>query len=240
MAGHSKHQIEQATERGLDQARDAGDRSGGWLATVISALALIFSGYSFYETVWRAPDLAIYVPAQIQYSDPSRGPFEVFVIPLTIANDGARTGTILAIDLEVRNLKTNEVKRFYASDFGPWRQTPRTVFSPISLVGRQSKSVTVQFVPRRGEAVQRILNQEGGDYAFKLTLRTAEASLGAVLDKLPGARSTSAAPLEFKMRSAALDYRFFNGPGTMEMWSPDYRPVSSVKPASEKGADKSE
>ena len=75
-------------------------RGGGRLATIISALALAFSGYSFYEAVLRAPELAIYVPPRIAYTDPDRpdSPFEVFIIPVTLANDGARSGTVLSLD----------------------------------------------------------------------------------------------------------------------------------------------
>ncbi len=63
MANLSKRAGEQAREDAVELSHGA--RGGGWLATVISAFALVFSGYSFYESVLRAPEMAIYVPPRI-------------------------------------------------------------------------------------------------------------------------------------------------------------------------------
>lgn len=85
---------QRARDDALATARDS-YRTGGAFTTVISAFALAFSGFSFYESVLKAPNLALYVPPQIAYTDPDRpdSPLEVFIVPLTLANDGARTGT---------------------------------------------------------------------------------------------------------------------------------------------------
>jgi hypothetical protein len=34
--------------------------------------------------------------------------------------------------------------------------------------------------------------------------------------------------LQFEMQTGQIDYRFFQGTGTMAMWAPDYRPPTSV------------
>ncbi len=229
MSDQHKRQIERTQDDSLGQARHAADRGGGLFAAVISGLALVFSGYSFYETVWRAPELAVYVPAQIQYTDPDRpdSPFEVFVIPLTLANHGARSGTVLAIDLVVRNPRTGDTKRFYASDFGQWRAQPRRAFAPVSLAGRAAQSSTVQFVPRIGEKVPRVLDFEAGDYEFTITLRTADGGSRTLIDQI-WPTTAAAQPVQFRMQIGKLDYRYFSNAGTMEMWSPDYRPASNV------------
>lgn len=196
---------------------------GGRLATVISAIAVVFSAYSFYESVLRAPELEVYVPPRIDYADPDSpdNPFEVFVLPLTILNDGARTGTVLSIDLEVTNPRRNEVKRFYAARLGTWGAQDQQPFAPISLPGKGSFSHGLQFFPREGENVARILDLEAGAYSFRL-----------ILNAVPTGSDTwfkpATKPLEFQMQIGQLDYRNFSGTSTMAMWAADYRPVSST------------
>lgn len=220
MSDEHRRQIKQNQEGLNDQARNAVFSGGGLTATVISAFALIFSGYSFYETVLRAPDLSIYVPPHIRYADPNSpdDPFEILAIPLTVANDGARTGTAMAIDLDVTNLKTNVSKKFYAANLGSWDGQPQRAFTPITLTGKASYSETVQFFPRVGEKVPRILDLEPGKYRLKLTLRDTSGERGW---------ARGATPLEFEMQAGQMDYRFFNNNGTMELWSPDYRPAGT-------------
>lgn len=211
-----------ATEDALEIARDP-HRGGGLLATIISALALLFSGYSVYETVLKVPQIATYVPPRIAYTDPDRpeNPFEVFIVPLTLANDGARTGTVLAVELKVTNPRTNKSKLFYAANIGTWGSKPQRPFAPVSLSGRTAFSDAIQFFPRAGETVPRILDQEAGDYTFEITARMVAPGKG---DLFP---PSAPKPLIFQMHAGALDYRYFNGDGTMPMWSPDYQSAAT-------------
>ena len=219
-----KRAADQAQTDALEQARFAG-LTGNLGATVISAFALVFSGYSFYESVMRAPSLAIYVPPQIHYTDPDRpdSPLEVFIVPITLANDGARTGTVLSIDLDVKNPRTSATKKFYAAREGSWGTQPLKSFAPVPLAGKASYSSAIQFFPREGETVPRILDFEAGDYEFKITLNTAETKARF------SAFGTKTAPLSFKMQANKLDYRNFSGAGTIPMWSADYKP-SATRP----------
>jgi hypothetical protein len=197
---------------------------GGKAAAVVSAFALLFSGFSFYESSMRNAELSIYVPPQIQYADPDSpdSPFEVFAVPVTFVNDGARTGAVTAIDFFVTNLRSGETKTFYAANVGTWGTTPLAAFTPISLPGKESYSTTVQFFPREGEAVPRILDLEPGQYRFKLVLHGAQARTSKFFEQ-------DVMPLEFEMQAGQMDYRFFNNDGTMGLRSADYRPAG-VKP----------
>ncbi len=217
-----KRAVDRAQSDALERAT-MGGLTGSLGATVISAFALLFSGYSFYESVMRAPSLATYVPPQIQYTDPDRpdNPFEVFIIPITLANDGARTGTILSMDLDVRNPRTGQTKRFYAAREGSWGTNPLKSFAPVSLPGKGSFSAAIQFFPRQDETVPRILDFEAGDYEFKVTLNTAEAKA-----RLSAFRAKTV-PLTFKMQANKLDYRNFTGSGTIPMWAADYKPAAA-------------
>ena len=192
------------------------------MPTLMSVVALMFSGYSLYESALRAPQLSIFVAPRIDYTDPDRPEAvrEVFILPLTIANDGARPAVVLGLNLEVVNPRTKEKKTFFAARLGTWGERPLHPFAPVVLAGRATFSNAVQFEPRNGETVPRILDQEAGKYAFKLSLETAAARQVAGL-------TAAVTPLQFEMQIADLDYRYFQGSGTMEMWAPDYRaPVS--------------
>lgn len=199
----------------------------GGFASVSAIVALIFSTYSFYETVWKAEDLRLFVPPVIEFSDPSNGPFDVFVVPVTIANAGARPGVALAFDLEVTNPRTGGVKRYYAAGFGSWRAASEgqwTPFAPISVAGRAQETRQILFYPRAEEEIDRHIETEAGEYGFRLTLRTAS------IDRLPEPLFGAAGgpkPLEFDMTIDGLDYRAFNNGGTIGFRRPDYQPVTS-------------
>ena len=99
------------------------------LPTLMSVMALLFSGYSLYESALRAPQLSIFVAPRIDYTDPDRPEAvrEVFIVPLTIANDGARSATVQAINLEVVNSRTNQSKAFYAARLVVGRDATQTI-----------------------------------------------------------------------------------------------------------------
>jgi hypothetical protein len=219
-----RNRADQFINDAVDQARDASTAShAGLFATIISAFALLFSGYSFYETVLRSADFDIYVPPRIAYTDPNspEHPFEVFIIPLTLANDGARTGTVLSIDLFVTNPRTGKTKKFYAANLGTWGETPKSPFMPVALLGKTSYSKPMQFIPRREEKINRILDFEAGDYRFELRLNTATPD-----NALPFIKSRNR-PLHFSMQTMKMNYFRFNKTGTQAMWSKDYRPAKT-------------
>ena len=96
------------------------------MATPISAFAFAFSGVSFYETVLKRPKLAAFVPPVMHYARDSGGDIELFAIPLTVLNDGARTGTVLAMELDVTDMKSGKSKNAIiapTSVITPTRQT---------------------------------------------------------------------------------------------------------------------
>ncbi len=155
---------------------------GNRLATVVSAFAFAFSGVSFYETVMKQPQLAVYVPPVLHYGQDGNGDVELFAIPLTIANDGARTGTVLSMDLVAENVKTKARLKFYSAYFGDHPRvtttTPRA-FAPISVQGRSTFSDTIRFYP--SGKVRPFVLEDAGDVQFTLTLQTVKPAANDVL-----------------------------------------------------------
>ncbi|WP_295558833.1 hypothetical protein [uncultured Hyphomicrobium sp.] len=155
---------------------DVGGR-GGLIASVLSAVALGFSGLSFYESVLKTASLEVYVPPVIHYARAQGGDVELFAVPITIVNSGARTGTALTMELTVENLRADapvKTKRYYSAYIGehsPKDDEPNRTFAPLSLAGRETFSDTVQFYPE-GNPLPALID-DAGDFRFTLKLTTA-------------------------------------------------------------------
>lgn len=116
---------------------------GSGLATLASIIALVFSGYSFYETVLKQAELRVYVPPLIyMYRQDFR---DVFAIPLTISNDGAQRGTVLSFDLEVTHRETGKTQRFQNLYFGSSPKGDMQLFTPVTVSGGTASSNVVLF-----------------------------------------------------------------------------------------------
>ncbi len=117
---------------------------GAGLATLVSIVALVFSGYSFYETSLKQAELRVYPPPLIyMYRQDFR---DVFAIPLTISNDGAQRGTVLSFDLEVTHRKTGQTQSFQNLHFGA---SPKAgdlkLFTPVTVAGGSAATNVVLF-----------------------------------------------------------------------------------------------
>lgn len=207
------------------------------LATLISAFAFAFSAVSFYETVMKQPALTAYVPPVLHYGQDGGGDTEVFAIPVTIANEGARTGTVLSLTLDAVNVATKVHQRFYAAYFGDHPQvadgTPRA-FAPISIAGRSTFSDTIRFYPTG--ATRPLVLEDAGNVDFTLTLETVMPRKDDVLAifwrKLPepvvfqrNLPWYSFQQLAFRRQSIAMKI-----PGWTPAPQPDAEPVTVVQP----------
>lgn len=154
--------------------------SGGLGATLLSAVAVLFSGYSLWDTSLKSADLSVFVPRVLYYAAPYvNSNFEMISIPVTITNEGAETGTALQLDLAVTDPRTKQTKHFYAAEFGVWsmertRSQSYTRFAPISLAGRTSRTESLLFYTRGEEEKPEQLIRETGPYEFTLTMTQAE------------------------------------------------------------------
>jgi hypothetical protein len=205
---------------------------GNKLATLVSAFAFAFSGVSFYETVLKQPRLAVYVPPVIQYGRDGGGDTELFAVPITISNEGAQAGTVLALELIVEAVKPESAdakpKSFYSAFLGEHNRNadaPNKAFAPISITGRGTYSDTIRFYPQGNPFPHTI--QDKGDYRFTLKLLTTTPSDPSWLDRL--LRGNPPAPLEFTrtlpwLSDQQLNFRRAN----ISMHAADWQPTTSA------------
>lgn len=167
-----------------DDAIDLAVQSSGMsassiAATLISLTALLVSGFNLWDASLKAPDIKVYVPRIIGYTSPYQNTnVEVFTIPVTLANEGARSGTVIGLDLAVTDPRTGKTKNFYAAETGVWsmertRERAYAAFAPISLAGHSSHSEQIIFSTRGEKEQPDELVREVGPYEFKLTVTQA-------------------------------------------------------------------
>ncbi len=117
--------------------------SGAAITTVVSLIALLFSGYSFYETVLKQPTIKLYAPPLIHlYRKEFR---DILAFPVTLSNDGAKRGTVLSFDLTVTNPKTGKRKTFRNLYFGNDPKDTSRIFTPLTIAGRSSVTDVILF-----------------------------------------------------------------------------------------------
>jgi hypothetical protein len=187
------------------------------VSEIIAGVALLVSGYSLWQSKLKRADLKVFVPPVIQYSSPYQNSnFEVFAIPVTLVNEGAQTGTVLSLELEVTDPRTGQVKRFYSADFGRWtmektRSGSYQPFAPISLSGHARQTETVLFYTRGEEEKPDQLVRATGPYGFKLIIDDGSLEAGR-----------TAPSVEFTRELRWYDARAFNE-GTIPMYAKNMR-----------------
>lgn len=124
-------------------------RGEGIWVVMISFVALVFSALSLYETVVKQAQLRIYLPDVMYYArDPNTS--EVFALPLTIANHGARDGSVTRLRLILSDPGTGQ-ERVYAATFsGDNPSREKHPFAPLVISGRNAWQGTLLFYPMPG------------------------------------------------------------------------------------------
>ena len=126
---------------------------------LVSLLALGFSAVSLWETTLKHPNLKLYVADTLSYTRDPWGGYEVFAVPVTISNRGARDGAVVALQLEIKNTSNGQTDIFngaYTADaqyFGgnddvtKGSRRPKLPFAPLSIAGRAAFTGTILFYP---------------------------------------------------------------------------------------------
>jgi hypothetical protein len=150
-------------------------------AFFISLTSLAFSGISLYETVLKQPKLTIFAGCNWEYG---RGPGsydEFFVVPITIANHGARTGAVLAVELTVS--RGGQTKQFSArATVENLDDKRRQLFAPLAVSGHDSATASIVFTQRRLTTPP--LVHEDGRYRTRLKLVTVLDTSYGIIDRM--------------------------------------------------------
>lgn len=216
-----------ATEITTDAARHVSNSGLG--ATLLSGVAVLFSGYSLWESSLKTADVQVFVPRVISYAAPYQNTnFEMISIPVTLSNEGARTGTVLDLDLAVTDPRTKQTKHFYAAELGVWsmertRTRAYESFAPLPLTGRTSRTEQVLFYTRGDDEKPEQIIRQPGPYTFTLTVRQAEDRGVLGLEDAKDAVSVT-----FERTLPFYDARAFNE-GTISMHAADWTTSSNVK-----------
>src|SRR5688572_18824238 len=202
---------------------------GGLLATIFSAAALGFSGFSFYMSALQGADLEVYLPPTIHYARDGGGDVELFAIPVTVANDGARTGTVLSIELEVEKIKDKQTKRYYSAFLGEHPRDSNALnrqFAPLSIAGRAVFTETVRFYPA-GNPLPAVVDEKG-EYRFRIKLNTATPPEPGWLDRVAG--RVDPKPVTFEMTLPWFsEQQLGTRRATIAMHSRDWQPTASTR-----------
>ena len=200
------------------------------LSTLTSAAAILVSGYTLWATTLRQADLHIFVPPVIQYASPYQNTnFEVIAVPVTFANEGARTAVALSLELVVTDPRSKASKIFYGADLGQWsmertRNRAYQPFAPLPVAGRATRTEVVLFYTRGDDQKPDQIIREVGPYNFKLTVDEGQIGGRGLLDKLMGSKP---AGIEFDRQLMFYDARAFQN-GTIAMYAKDWRSTTNA------------
>jgi hypothetical protein len=209
-------------------ASDHGASHGGLFATLLSAVALLFSGFSYYETSLKTASLDVFVPPMIHYA--RDGDNDVFNVPITISNDGARTGIVLNMELLVENLRPDAARKsakFHSAFVGEWPRGENAQlksFAPISIGGNGNFTETIRFYPM-DEPLPFVVDDKG-DYRFTLSLLTAESPDPDIIERM---MATKPKPLTFELKLPFISFQHLSfRRGTIAMFNKDWKPAVSI------------
>lgn len=159
---------------------------GGLWAVIIAFVALVMSAFSLYESNLKQAQPEIYVGGVIQYGQDTLEPSDVFIVPVTITNSGARDVVILELHLQVA--RADGAAPVWTAMSGLYNggrpREDKTLFTPISVPGGDARTANVLFYRDSlvGGAPGAIVS---GNQAFRFCLggRLAAADYSAILGK---------------------------------------------------------
>jgi hypothetical protein len=215
------------TDFGTQQAVEnaAAGSHGGLFATVLSAVALVFSGLSYYESSLASADLTVYVPPMVHYA---RDGADVFNVPITVVNNGAQNGTVLSMDLKVDSLQDDAERKsitFRSVFLGDQPRDDKAAlrsFAPISVPGHGTVTETVRFY-NMGEMLPMLVTDKG-KFRFTLSLNVAKSS-NSLIDRF---MRTEPKPLTFDLELPYFPVQHVsNQNGTIAMFNKEWAPAVS-------------
>jgi hypothetical protein len=142
----------------------------GRIAIFISVLSLVFAAWSLFETALRQPAFNVYAGPFWQYGRGTGTDDEILTVPLTFANNGARPGAVVSLELTVE--RSSGVRREFVASAIVQGGKDQALFAPISVPGRTAYTSSVVFTPRDSAASAKSAIEAAGIYTAHLTICT--------------------------------------------------------------------
>jgi hypothetical protein len=154
----------------------------GRLAILISLLSLVFAAWSLFETALRQPAFNVYAGPFWQYGRGAGTDDEVVTVPMTFANNGARPGAVISLELTVE--RSGGVRREFVASAIVQGGKDQALFAPISVPGRSAYTSSVVFTPRDSAATAKSAIGAAGNYTARLTICTTYNKSFGLFDNL--------------------------------------------------------
>jgi hypothetical protein len=144
----------------------------GRVSLILSALALMVSSWTLFESSLRWPTFDTYAGKNWRYGRGTQTDDEVFVIPLSIANSGARPGAVLSIEMTVTAADGRQ--RGFNSFATLQNEKEQLLFAPQTIQGQSAFAAPVVFVskPMPPDAALRPIVEADGVYSARITICT--------------------------------------------------------------------
>jgi len=185
----SGERAEQAFEQAIGAAIAPAEHKGGRWAVLVSLVALILSAFSLYETTLKQARPSLHVGAVMHYAHDPSGGVEVFAVPITIANHGARDAIVTSLDLSVRRARAgaSTLTWFTSAYVGGNPANDKRPFTPLSIPGRGSYAGIVLFYQRDlNDSTPPVVAAAGEPLLFCVTARLEANQDYPLLDALLG------------------------------------------------------
>jgi hypothetical protein len=156
-----------------DLTAQAYSREQMWRARTalgISIVSLLRSAWTLFETALRQPKFTPYAAGNWKYGRGTVTNDEIFIVPITIDNHGARPGAILRIEMIVGKAGGGE-RRFVSTGI-LLNEKDRGLFAPVSVQGRSSYTASIIFSSQAAtdrNQPQRALIDAPGTYTARLS-----------------------------------------------------------------------
>jgi hypothetical protein len=168
----------------------------------------------------QSAQIEVYLPPTIHYARDGGGDTELFAIP---SRSPTRSATVLSMELEVKNLKTNATKRYYSAFLGEHPREATALsrqFAPLSIAGRAVFTETVRIYPA-GDVLPKLVDDKG-EYGFRLQLNMAAPSQPSFLDWLQGRVQPAAVAFQMTLPWTS-DQQLGTRRGTIAMHPKDWK-----------------
>jgi hypothetical protein len=198
----------------------------GRFSLIISIVSLIISGITLYETVLKQPQPVMYAASNWRYTrlQAQGRDDELIVIPVSVANHGARPGVIRTFRLTLQKPDAQPAEFESAAILTPERTLQ--LFAPLTIAPHATSTVVLVFASRTAQGNRYVSGS--GAYAARLVMcPVRDRSLGPIDDWLAPEPAGLEVQLDITGVSVKLDNNLFDDRQAGSVKVQEMTPVAS-------------